>query len=177
MVIIKDTNGSIAGLVFSLWCLQAGRESLIITLRRSWEGLRGPTSHSWWQFIWEHYGPMQSSGWIMYMWDSGYSLPAEHSLKFQWRHREKPVRLQKTSMTKAARLSKHVVPALCWLHSSVTLLLWLCVNYQTEHTLTRASDLARSLAWWQPGTACSLPQKIPECSLGISMDQGEKIWM
>lgn len=30
MVIKKDTNGSIAGLVFSLWCLQAGREALIM---------------------------------------------------------------------------------------------------------------------------------------------------
>lgn len=29
-VIIKDTNGSIAGLVFSLWHLQAAREALIM---------------------------------------------------------------------------------------------------------------------------------------------------
>lgn len=66
MVTIKDTNGSIAGPVFSLWCLQAGRETLIMqTLEklgrseRAYEtelmtvyaGTLGPHAKQWMNYV------------------------------------------------------------------------------------------------------------------------------
>lgn len=101
-----------------------------------WDGCR-PMSHIWWWFKPEHYGHMQSSGWIMYVWqswqrDSGHSLTFPCLLstacnwsadreKSQWDDRKYPWPRHHVCQSRW-------FPSLCWLHSSVPLLLQLRVN-------------------------------------------------
>lgn len=97
-------------------CRQQGKLSSCI-LWRSWEGLRGLQAYE--PHLMTVYVGIYSQA-IPCLLSGAWNLNGDTE-KSQWDHRK--------HMAEASRLSNHVVVSVpCWLHFSVTLLLWLCVN-------------------------------------------------